>query len=68
MTLTNDEPYVIFEQIGNCKICQSLTDLRMGVCFDHAGQVDGEQISETTHKLWDVKNPKNVWYYSETGH
>ena len=63
-----NKPYVSITQMGDCKICGQHKDLRCGACFDCADQVAGEKISDTTHKLWDSKNPTNVWYYSETGH
>lgn len=62
------KPYVSIAQMGNCRICQRHEDLRCGVCFDCQGQVCGEKVNETTHKLWDRDRPENVRYYSETGH
>lgn len=62
------KPSVSIAHMGNCRICGQHADLRCGVCWDCMGQVVGEKVSETTHKLWDSENPTNVWYYSETGH
>jgi len=57
--------YVSIAQIGNCKVCSKEDDLRFGVCFDCCDYVHGEQISPTTHKLWDSRNPTNVWFATE---
>ncbi len=59
--------YVSIVNIGDCRICGSHEDLRCGVCFNCMSQVSGERISPTTHRLWDSKNPRNEWFYSETG-
>ena len=58
--------YVSIAQWGNCKVCGQHKDLRYGSCFHCSDQVMGEQVSETTHKLWDSENPTNVWYASST--
>jgi hypothetical protein len=59
--------YVSIAQIGRCKVCSDEDDLRMGVCFDCCDFVDGERVSDTTHRLWDRRNPSNEWFASETG-
>ena len=68
MKTKHTPPYVSIAQIGNCKICGEEKDLRCGACFQCMAQVAGEKVSATTHKLWDSKDPPNIWYYSETGH
>jgi hypothetical protein len=62
------KPYVSIAQWGNCKVCGVYQDLRCGICFLCADKVTGEQISPTTHKLWEKANPSNEWYYSTDGH
>ena len=59
--------YIATEKIGNCKLCGKEDDLRFGCCFTCADFADGEQLSPTTHRLWDRRNPKNEWFVSETG-
>lgn len=59
--------YVALAKIGNCKVCGKEDDLRFGSCFDCADFVAGEQISPTTHRLWNSRNPSNEWFASETG-
>lgn len=59
--------YVAIAQIGECRICRERHDLRCGVCFDCASHVAGEKVSAVTHRLWDSRNPANVWFYSEDG-
>lgn len=63
--MNNKDTYVVMQRIGNCNICGKREDLRCGVCWTCQPQVEGEKISPVTHKLWDSKNPTNVWYYSE---
>lgn len=53
--------YVAIDSIGECKICKKQEDLRCGVCYGCAFQVDGEVI-ENGHRLWDSVNPDNIWY------
>jgi hypothetical protein len=59
--------YVAIAQHGNCKVCGKYEDLRMGCCFDCSDLVDGERISEVTHRLWERSNPENQWFASEDG-
>lgn len=66
--IVSERTYVSIAQIGNCRVCGREQDLRYGVCFTCSDQIKGERISETTHRLWDSKNPRNEWYVSETGH
>lgn len=62
------KPYVSIAQMGSCKVCGESQDLRCGTCFDCSDKVSGKKISETTHKIWETKNPINSWFYSEQGH
>jgi len=57
--------YVSIAQIGRCKVCGRNDDLRFGACFGCSDYVDGERVSETTHRLWDTRNPGNEWFASE---
>jgi hypothetical protein len=59
------DTHVSIAQWGNCKVCSEHKDLRYGSCFKCSDFVEGEQISQITHKLWDSRNPSNVWYASE---
>jgi hypothetical protein len=61
------DAYAIKERIGCCQVCGREDDLRFGVCFSCADFVDGEQISATTHRLWDQRNPSNQWFASIDG-
>lgn len=54
--------YVAVAQHGRCHVCHRIDDLRFGVCFDCSDHVAGEQITPTLHRLWDKRNPENVWY------
>ena len=56
--------YVSMLRIGKCKVCGEEEDLRMGCCFSCCDYVDGEQVSPTTHRLWDRRNPTNEWFAS----
>lgn len=62
-----DIPYVSIARWGNCKVCMVHQDLRFGTCFHCSIKVDGERVSDTTHKLWERANPSNFWFCSETG-
>ena len=62
------KPYVSIAQMGDCRICGQYADLRCGACWDCMGRVSEEKVSETTHRLWDSENPRNEWFYSESGH
>jgi hypothetical protein len=64
--MTDNKPYVSIAQIGLCKVCGNEDDLRFGACFDCSDFVAGERISQTTHRLWDSRNPTNEWFASET--
>jgi hypothetical protein len=57
--------YVIVAQFGNCRVCGKHDDLRFGSCFECSDYVNGEQISLTTHRLWDSRNPSNEWFVEE---
>jgi hypothetical protein len=55
-------------RVAVCCICHQQHDLRYGVCFHCADQVDGEIVGEgasRTHRLWDTKNPSNSWFVKE---
>jgi hypothetical protein len=67
MSKKPEKPYVAMARIGICKVCNREDDLRMGVCWDCCDFVDGEQLSPTTHRLWDRRNPSNTWIVSTTG-
>ena len=60
------DTYVSIAQWGNCKVCGEHQDLRYGSCFMCSDFVEGEQISPTTHRMWDTRNPTNEWFASET--
>lgn len=60
-------PYVSIAKWGNCKVCAVHQDLRFGVCFHCSDKVCGEKVSDVTHRLWETKNPSNVWFCSEKG-
>lgn len=62
-----DKPYVSIARMGNCRIWGEYNDLRCGTCFGCGDLVDGERVSESTHRLWERANPRNSWFYSETG-
>jgi len=53
--------YLVREQISTCKICKTKDDLRLGVCFDCVKYVDGKEIKENYHLLWDIRTPENKW-------
>ena len=59
------ETYVSIAQHGDCKVCGEHEDLRFGSCFDCSDHVACEKISPVTHRLWDIRNPANVWFASE---
>ena len=56
--------YIARSGVANCRVCGNEDDLRMGACFDCSDFVDGEPVKGTTggHKLWDRRDPSNVWY------
>lgn len=60
--------YVSIAQHGICHICGSHEDLRCGVCWGCSDQVAGEEVSPGVHRLWDSRNPRNEWFYSDSGH
>lgn len=60
------DTYVSIAQWGNCKVCGEHKDLRYGSCFKCSDFVEGEKISPVTHRLWDIRNPTNEWFASET--
>lgn len=53
--------YTIAVRMGECMVCHKTHDLRCGVCFSCADQVDGEPIPHG-HRLWERGNPENTWY------
>lgn len=58
--------YAAMAQTGTCQVCGKEADLRYGACFSCCDQVDGEYLGGGQHKLWDSKNPSNVWFVSES--
>lgn len=63
----NPDVYVSIRQIANCRICGVRQDLRCGACFNCTDRVTGEKVSDISHKLWDIQNPSNFWFYSQNG-
>ncbi len=53
--------YIIREQISTCKICRKKKDLRLGACFKCSDFVDGLNIGNGVHLLWDIRNKNNSW-------
>lgn len=68
MTNPLQRTYVSIEQLGNCKVCLLLADLRVGTCFQCSDKVSGVRVNDTTHRLWETENPRNEWFYCEGGH
>lgn len=64
----DDRVYVSFAQVAECKVCGRTNDLRMGACWDCADHVEGEDLGNGNHRLWDSRNPRNEWFVSERGH
>ncbi len=59
--LIDDGAYVTRSQISTCNICKQKKDLRGGVCFECSDFVDGKELPDGKHLLWDSRNPKNRW-------
>jgi hypothetical protein len=58
--LPNDASVVV-AQIGKCRRCGSIEDLRCGACYSCGPRIDGRKLEGGGHELWDVDNPTNRW-------
>ena len=54
--------YIAAVSRGSCMVCGNWKDLRMGSCFECSEFVSGVTLLAGVHKLWDRRNPSNVWY------
>ena len=60
--MSESKVYEVFARMGDCMICDKYKDLRAGACYQCQGKVTGEPF-KNGHKLWEIENPKNYWYY-----
>lgn len=58
--------YAVLAQIGPCRICNTQSDLRCGVCFCCSHLVSGKAIPGG-HEFWETLRPSNRWVYMDKG-
>lgn len=60
------DTHISLSDWGNCQICGEYQDRRCGACFTCSDVVDGEQLPDGRHRLWDSRNPSNTWMVGES--
>jgi hypothetical protein len=58
------EIYIVKSNMGNCRVCLEMKDLRCGVCFFCSDKVTGKKIPGG-HLLWEINNPQNKWFFQD---
>ncbi len=56
---------MIAHYAGRCCVCYQPRELVFGACFDCADSVAGQFLGDGLHKLWDSRQPSNMWLVRE---